>query len=103
MTIQRPETPTSPRVDYPEYDERQPLLGASDTHSDTTPADGTPLDGTDKQRNWKRTAVKGVFVFLGATISVGLIVKGFLDANVEVCVLTLVHCVTRHCLRSTSA
>jgi len=62
-------------------DERQPLLGGLDPHSDTT-LDGTPLDIDDKQRNWKRTAVKGVFVVLGAAI-LGLILTCFLEGNVE--------------------
>lgn len=95
-TIERPTTPTtSPGVDYIEYDERQPLLGASD---DTTSANGTPLDVDDKQRDWTRTAVKVVFAFFGAAI-LGFIVKALLDANIEVCVL----CVTQDCLRSASA
>lgn len=96
MTIQRPQTPTTPaEVDHLEYDERQPLLGASDSPSDS---DTTPVDVNDKQRNWNSTVVRGVFVFLGAAI-LGLIVKCFLDANVEVRVLP---CNAEDWLKSTS-
>jgi hypothetical protein len=85
-TPQGPQGPqastTTSRPDDVDVDERQPLLGASESDSpNTTPNDPEAvLDVEDKKRDWKRTATQIVLVLLGAAI-LGIFVKSFLDAD----------------------
>jgi hypothetical protein len=79
-TTQKPQTPTTIEgVDN--FDERQPLLGASD--GPHTISNDTDLDVRDKKRSWMSI---GVLALLGAAI-LGLLVKLFLDGvDVDVCI-----------------
>jgi hypothetical protein len=72
---------TPPTTSGPDnFDERQPLLDASDSAHVTPNDPEAVLDVSDKKPDWKRTAIQVVLVLLGVAI-LGIFVKSFLDAD----------------------